>query len=84
MISIRGEIEQIVSGAVAPEDSPLKNAPHTAAMVLADRWDLPYTRETAAFPAPMGAGAKFWPTVVRIDNVHGDRNLICTCPLIAG
>ena len=74
----------IVSGAVSREDSPLKNAPHMAAMVLADRWDLPYTRETAAFPAPWVRGTKFWPTVGRIDNVHGDRNLICTCPLIAG
>ena len=80
MMAIRAEIEDIVSGAVAPEDSPLKNAPHTADMVFASEWTKPYSREAAAFPAPWVKANKFWPTVGRVDNVYGDRNLICSCP----
>lgn len=80
LISIRGEIEDIITGAIAVEDSPLKHAPHTAEMVTAEQWSRPYSRDEAAFPAPWVKATKFWPTVGRIDNVYGDRNLICTCP----
>ena len=81
MLLIRKEIEDVVSGAVKPEDSPLKGAPHTMDMVYQDDWSKPYSRTTAAFPAPwVKPDQKFWPTVGRIDNVYGDRNLVCTCP----
>jgi glycine dehydrogenase len=80
MAMIREEIEQIANGSIAVEDSALKRAPHTAAMVTGEHWDLPYTREQAAFPTKETRANKFWPTVGRIDNVHGDRNLVCTCP----
>jgi len=81
MLSIRKEIEDVISGRIAIADSPLKAAPHTMDMVYADEWNKPYSRKTAAFPAPWVTPAhKFWPTVGRIDNVYGDRNLICTCP----
>ena len=61
-------------------DNPLKNAPHTAAEVVATSWTHPYSREEAAFPAPWTREHKFWPSVKRIDNGYGDRNLVCTCP----
>ncbi|CAN0174798.1 unnamed protein product, partial [Discosporangium mesarthrocarpum] len=80
MIKIREEIDDISSGRVAVEDSPLKNAPHTWDMVFSGEWTKPYSREDAAFPAPWVKNNKFWPTVGRVDNVHGDRNLICSCP----
>jgi len=54
-------------------------APHTAQAVISDKWDRPYTREQAAFPAPWTRDHKFWPAVGRVDNVHGDRNLVCAC-----
>ena len=81
---IRKEIEEVVSGKVAIADSPLKGAPHTADMIADKDWNKPYSREVAAFPAPWLNGTnKFWPTVGRIDNVYGDRNLVCTCPPIS-
>ncbi len=80
MLMIRREIEDIVSGAVSFEESPLKGAPHTAAMVTAETWNKTYSRETAAFPAPWVKARKFWPTIGRVDNVYGDRNLVCSCP----
>lgn len=80
MIKIREEIEDIAQGRVTLEKSPLKNAPHTWESCFSDEWDMPYSRETAAFPAPWVKANKFWPTVGRVDNVHGDRNLICSCP----
>lgn len=81
MISIRGEIEDVVTGKVKAEDSPLKGAPHTMDMVFATEWNRKYSRQTAAFPAPWtNEKAKFWPTVGRLDNVYGDRNLVCSCP----
>lgn len=80
MLCIRREIEDVVTGVVLPKDSPLKNAPHTQDMVTADVWEKVYSRETAAFPAPWVKENKFWPTVGRIDNVFGDRNLVCSCP----
>merc|ERR1711988_271116 len=83
-LMIREEIEEVVSGKVAIADSPLKGAPHTADMITDKDWNKPYSRQVAAFPAPWLNGSnKFWPTVGRIDNVYGDRNLVCTCPPIS-
>ena len=79
LIAIRGEIGDIVSGKVQAADSPLKHAPHTMAVVSASTWDRAYSRETGAFPAPWVRSHKQWPTVGRVDNVHGDRHLVCTC-----
>ena len=80
LISIRAEIRQVESGELDREDNPLKGAPHTAAVVTADRWDHAYSREQAAWPAGWLRDHKFWPQVGRIDNAWGDRNLSCTCP----
>jgi glycine dehydrogenase len=80
LIAIRGEIRAIEEGRLKVEDSPLRHAPHTAAAVTAAEWTRPYSREQAAFPAPWVRDAKFWPSVARIDNTYGDRNLVCTCP----
>jgi glycine dehydrogenase len=82
LISIRAEIQQVEMGLVDPEDNALKNAPHTAAVVTADEWDHAYTRAQAAFPAPWTREHKFWPSVGRVDNAYGDRNLVCACPPI--
>jgi glycine dehydrogenase len=79
MIGIREEIRQIEAGALDRADNPLKNAPHTAASVIASDWSHKYSREQAAYPAPWLRENKFWPAVGRIDNVYGDRNLVCTC-----
>jgi glycine dehydrogenase len=79
MISIHGEITDIIEGRLNQENNPLKHAPHTAAVVTADEWDRPYSRARAAYPLPYLKNHKFWPSVGRIDNVHGDRNLVCTC-----
>ncbi|MBA3762623.1 MAG: aminomethyl-transferring glycine dehydrogenase, partial [Chthoniobacterales bacterium] len=79
MISIHGEIQEIVSGRADKGNNVLKNAPHTARQVSADRWERPYTREKAAYPAKWTREAKFWPAMARIDNVYGDRNLFCSC-----
>ncbi len=81
MISIHAELEKIRSGVWDRADNPLKNAPHTA-LELAGDWKHPYSREEAAYPKPWLRAAKYWPPVKRIDNVAGDRNLICTCPPI--
>jgi glycine dehydrogenase len=83
MLAIRAEIEEIGLGKISLENSPLRNAPHTLNAIMADEWDRPYSRNAAAFPAPWCRNNKFWPTVGRVDNVHGDRNLICTCPPIS-
>ena len=82
MVRIRVEIGRVVEGKIDAKDNPLKNAPHTAAMVTAEGWTHPYTREEAAFPAPWTSEKKFWPHVARIDNAYGDRNLVCVCPPI--
>ena len=79
MIAIHGEIQSIESGRMDARDNPLKNAPHTADMMAAEPWSHPYSREQAAFPAPWLKDNKFWPAVGRVDNVFGDRNLVCSC-----
>ncbi|MDP5107045.1 MAG: aminomethyl-transferring glycine dehydrogenase [Polaribacter sp.] len=76
MISIRQEID---AATLNDENNPLKNAPHTQAMLTADEWTLPYSRKQAAFPLDYIADNKFWPTVRRVDDAFGDRNLICSC-----
>ena len=78
-IAIHGEIQEIESGKADLQNNLLKNAPHTALAVVKETWDHPYSREHAAFPAPWTREHKFWPSVGRIDNVWGDRNLVCTC-----
>jgi glycine dehydrogenase len=82
MISIHAEMQSIASGKQDRQNNVLKNAPHTARQVASDKWNRPYSREQAAFPAPWTREHKFWPTVARIDNVYGDRNLFCSCPLV--
>ncbi|WP_406226520.1 aminomethyl-transferring glycine dehydrogenase [Streptomyces albidoflavus] len=79
MIAIRGEIEQVATGAWTAEDNPLRNAPHTARTLTGD-WDHAYSREEAVFPAGVHAADKYWPPVRRIDQAYGDRNLVCSCP----
>ena len=80
MISIHAEMQAIADGKQDQQDNLLKNAPHTARKIASDKWDHPYSREQAAFPAPWTREHKFWPAVARIDNVYGDRNLFCSCP----
>jgi len=80
MISIHAEIEMVAHGKMDRENNLLKNAPHTAWQIASEKWDRPYSREQAAFPAPWTREHKFWPAVARIDNVYGDRNLFCSCP----
>ena len=80
MIAIHGEIQEVVSGTADRANNVLKNAPHTAQQVISDHWNRPYSREKAAYPAQWTRESKFWPAVARIDNVYGDRNLICSCP----
>ncbi|HYN00835.1 MAG TPA: aminomethyl-transferring glycine dehydrogenase [Vicinamibacteria bacterium] len=82
MIAIRQEIRDVEEGRVSAEASPLRRSPHTASAVTAAEWDRPYSREQGAFPAPWVKEAKFWPSVARIDNTWGDRNLFCTCPAV--
>jgi glycine dehydrogenase len=79
MISIRDEIRAIEAGSLPRDDAPLKHAPHTADEIAATDWTHAYTREAAAFPLPWVRASKYWPPVKRVDNVHGDRNLVCTC-----
>ncbi len=80
MIAIRGEIADVEEGRAPREGNLLKHAPHTAEVVTADGWDRPYSRQVAAFPARWLRGHKFWPAVGRLNNVLGDRQLMCTCP----
>jgi glycine dehydrogenase len=79
MLTIRAEIVAIAAGTLDRLDNPLKHAPHTAREVMADTWTHGYSREQAAFPLPWVAAAKYWPPVTRVDNVYGDRHLVCTC-----
>jgi glycine dehydrogenase len=80
MVSIRGEIRRIESGELPADDNPLKHAPHSQADVIDGAWNRPYSRQEAVFPLPWVAANKFWPSVNRIDDVYGDRNLNCACP----
>jgi len=82
LIAIRREIQDVLDGKADARDNVLKNAPHTAEEVTADEWTHPYTRQQAAYPLPYLKEAKVWPSVARIDNPYGDRNLICACPPI--
>jgi glycine dehydrogenase len=84
MIAIRGEIAKVEAGTWPQDANPLKNAPHTAASLLASDWSQPYSRDEAAYPVPSLRRQKYWSPVGRVDNVHGDRNLFCSCvPLSA-
>jgi len=92
MIAIRGEIDQIIEGKIAVEDSALRHAPHTIGAIAGSNWKRSYSREAGAFPATLtglipgeliGTKGKYWPTVGRIDGAFGDRNLVCSCPPIA-
>ncbi len=80
MLCIRDEIRQIEDGKWPADDNPLVNAPHTAAFTLSDSWPHPYSRQEGCLPITGQAASKYWPPVARVDNVYGDRNLICTCP----
>ena len=80
LIAIKGEIEKIQDKSWDATDNPLKNAPHTVEVLTASEWTHGYTREEAAFPLPWVLEGKFWPSVARINNSYGDRNLVCTCP----
>ncbi|MEK7810781.1 MAG: glycine dehydrogenase (aminomethyl-transferring), partial [Pseudomonadota bacterium] len=82
MIAIRKEIEEVITGKVDKKDNILKHAPHTAKCVVNSNWIRSYSREQAAFPLPWVRENKFWPSVARVDNVHGDKNLVCSCPPI--
>ena len=81
LLTIRKEIADIESGQLDRQDNPLKNAPHTATMLVDDHWSHPYSRRRAAYPVSWleEPGRKFWPPVARIDNAYGDRHLVCTC-----
>ena len=79
MISIRKEIQEIIDGKFDKVNNVIKNAPHTAKLTVSDNWNKPYGREKAAFPLKWVKANKFWPSVARVDNAYGDRNLVCTC-----
>ncbi|MCS6969140.1 MAG: aminomethyl-transferring glycine dehydrogenase [Cytophagales bacterium] len=83
MIAIRKEIAEIEQGTADRHNNVLRNAPHTADMLLSEQWDKPYSRQKAAYPLPHLRANKFWPPVSRIDNAYGDRNLVCTCAPVA-
>ena len=80
MLAIRAEIAEIEAGTIAYEDSALAHAPHTSDLLVAERWDRPYSKARAFFPLPGVREDKYWPPVARVDNVHGDRHLACACP----
>ena len=82
MILIKKEIQDIIDGKLDKNDNPLTNAPHTAQSVSNDNWDHAYSRAQAAYPAKWLKEHKYWPSVGRVDNAYGDRNLVCTCPMI--
>jgi glycine dehydrogenase len=82
MIKIREEIAEIENGSQPRDNNVLKNAPHPVDTLLSGDWTRPYSREKAAYPVPGLRKRKFWPTVGRLDDLHGDRNLMCSCPPI--
>jgi glycine dehydrogenase len=84
MITIHGELSAIEKGQLDKADNPLKRAPHTALSVTSDDWNRPYSRNQAAYPAPWLKNHKFWPSVSRVDNVYGDRNIFCSCLPVQG
>ena len=73
----------VADGTWPQDNNPLHNAPHTQEIAIADEWDFPYTRQQAVYPVDSLKQFKFWPTVGRVDNVYGDRNLMCSCPTVA-
>jgi glycine dehydrogenase len=79
MISIRNEVAEIESALADETNNVIVNAPHTAVMVISDSWSKPYSREKAAYPLNWVSENKFWPSVGKIDNAYGDRNLVCSC-----
>jgi glycine dehydrogenase len=79
LLTIYQEVQAIANGSMDPHDNPLKNAPHTAAVLTADDWSHPYSRQQAAYPLSWLKDYKFWPVVGRVDNAYGDRNLVCSC-----
>jgi glycine dehydrogenase len=79
MLSIREEVRAIEEGKADKKDNTLKNAPHTQHVITADEWKHGYSRQAAAYPLAYVRENKFWPSVARVNNTHGDRNLICTC-----
>jgi glycine dehydrogenase len=79
MITIRKEIQEIADGKFDKADNVIKNAPHTAKLVISDNWNKTYNREKAAYPLKWIKANKFWPSVARVDNAYGDRNLVCAC-----
>ncbi len=82
MISIRQEVDKVASGEWPQDNNPLHNAPHTLADIVDSSWERPYDRQVAAYPVAAVKVNKFWPSVNRIDDVYGDRNLICSCPSV--
>ncbi|MEQ1832237.1 MAG: aminomethyl-transferring glycine dehydrogenase, partial [Candidatus Eisenbacteria bacterium] len=80
LVAIRAEIDEVAAGKLPKDDNPLKRAPHTLEVALSDTWARAYSRERAAFPLPWVRERKFWPSVGRVDNAFGDRNLVCACP----
>ena len=83
MISIRSEIQEVVDGNIEIQDSVLRNAPHTLDLAITSHWNFKYNREKAFFPLPWVKTYKFWPSVRRVNDAHGDRNLICSCTPIS-
>ena len=79
LLAIRAEIKAIEDGVSNKLDNPIKNAPHTQLVICADEWNYSYTRQQAAYPLPYVSANKFWPSVSRVNNTYGDRNLVCTC-----
>ena len=82
LVKIRQEIAEIENGSQPKDNNVLKNAPHPIESLLVGEWNRPYSRETAAFPVPGLKDRKFWPSVARLDDLYGDRNLMCSCPPI--
>jgi len=80
LIKIKEEINKVKSGEYDKNDNPLKNAPHTHVELASNEWKHKYTRETAAYPSAILKSYKYWPPVARVDNVYGDKNLVCSCP----
>ena len=83
MIAIRQEIDRVANGELDEQDNPLKHAPHTVDSVSSDEWTHAYSRQLAAYPVASLRQAKYWSPVGRVDNVYGDRNLVCSCPPVA-